>query len=407
MTTSKSLIQEIKDSPADDAAKLAYAEFLKSQGNPQGQLIEDQCRIAQLGENSPEFTTLKLRIALLSDQVHQKLHDTLGLFIQRPQFEKGLLVGGSILPDQFCAHADRFPTTVPFLERIYFGTTHSAFRTNDAQELVRYSAHIAHLKEVGFCCAHRQFPAPKDCADECLEILLPHLPSLERLRVPRSEVTEKGTKIIATSQVAPQLTHLDLDYNFFGIEALSNLIQSSKLNSLQKLSLENCSLTPETVRLFTESTSLAALRRLCLSRNRVGINALWELLDSEALKQLEHLDLRNTRRAFKGEKKEPYEKDPFLASIQVQFGNKPIDLDEYHYTDEELQEPNRKIEHPNLSVLVLSDIHDEELDILLSSLAFTRCKIEVEEEPHLKHEWLSLDARERLAAHNASIPPKD
>lgn len=400
MTTNESFIQAIRDDPDSDAQRLAYAEFLKKQNNPQGQLIEDQCRLLDLSEGSIERSQLELRIASLTDQVHLKLQDALAETIFEPRFEKGFLVKLGINPSSLFASADRLTTLAPFLESVYFGNRYCALREDFAEQLIKCDQILSQLKEIGFCCSNR-WGSPEGCADNCLEILLPHLPLLERLQAHRSGITDRGIRAITESETAPQITSLDLENNSLGRAGLAELTQSQKLTSLRHLNLQQNNIQYTDIHLVVESTSFSNLQSLNLRRNNISINSLWDLIDNPNLNALKYLDMRDTRRSWSWEKL-PEEIGPDDTPVWITYGDKLMNLANFDSEHENIEPPKREMHSTQLTTLVLPEINDGEVEILLNSNVLNTCRIEILDSTY-KREKLTDWGRQSLDAHNSKI----
>jgi uncharacterized protein (TIGR02996 family) len=95
MTRDEGLLQAIQDSPADDAVRLVYADWLEESGDAvHAEFIRVQCRLARLDRQAPERDPLKRRERALWKKLGARWSALLpGLRIDRRMVSRGFLWG--------------------------------------------------------------------------------------------------------------------------------------------------------------------------------------------------------------------------------------------------------------------------------------------------------------------------
>src|SRR5579884_4103642 len=73
MTRENAFLQAILENPADDTARLVYADWLEERGDPRGEFIRVQCELAQLSPAGGPVSADDSRGVKLEDRVRELL----------------------------------------------------------------------------------------------------------------------------------------------------------------------------------------------------------------------------------------------------------------------------------------------------------------------------------------------
>jgi uncharacterized protein (TIGR02996 family) len=110
MTHDEAFLQAILEAPDDDTPRLIYADWLDDQGDPRGEFIRVQCRLARLAAEGPGRPELEERHRLLYAEVAPgwpgSPRDRAAAFA----FCRRLLRGGAVPVADYLAHAAVFRT---------------------------------------------------------------------------------------------------------------------------------------------------------------------------------------------------------------------------------------------------------------------------------------------------------
>lgn len=177
------MIDAIRAQPADDAPRLIYADWLTSQGNPLGEFVSIQCRLAA----APEVERRKLRIRenqLLKAHVDAWLAPVLtllghqGLDLPAHEFERGFLVSLTA-PTTVLSRLDELFAVAPLLQKLTLRTPYitSVNLRHDYPSLdaARGASSLSRLRSLGVIApaGNRGATALAECS---------HLAKLEELR---------------------------------------------------------------------------------------------------------------------------------------------------------------------------------------------------------------------------------
>lgn len=225
------LLPDILAAPHDDAPRLVYADALLDRGDPRGELIHLQCRLARLGGRDPERASLSAR--------EKQLLDEHGASWAKPLTDLG-------------ARAHTFVRG--FVEHLLFTSDRLAAKVDAARSLTPL-AKLAVMEVFGK-----------------LE------PIMEVLASPISE----------------RLTAIDLRYQQLGDAALERLLSSPRWASISWLGLEANRLSDASATLLSRSASLGRLRQLILDENGITDEGAEQLGRSATLGQLRDLQITAT-----------------------------------------------------------------------------------------------------------------
>jgi type IV pilus assembly protein PilB len=105
--------------PGDDLPRLAYADWLEEKGDPRGEFIHVQCRLARLGESDPHHPRLKEREQELLDSYEADWLGELAPLAKRSTFRRGFLDEVALEPGAFLAYT--LPRCPPTVRRVLVG----------------------------------------------------------------------------------------------------------------------------------------------------------------------------------------------------------------------------------------------------------------------------------------------
>jgi uncharacterized protein (TIGR02996 family) len=89
--TPEAFLQAILDTPADDAPRLVYADWLTDQGDPRGEFIHLQCLLGRLAEDDPRRPLVQARERELLERHQDEWLGTLRPLLRRWTFRRGFL----------------------------------------------------------------------------------------------------------------------------------------------------------------------------------------------------------------------------------------------------------------------------------------------------------------------------
>ncbi|MEO8549692.1 MAG: TIGR02996 domain-containing protein, partial [Kofleriaceae bacterium] len=84
------LLRAVIAHPDDDDRRMVYADHLQAQGDPQGELIAVQCRLARLAADAPERDELETRAKALLDAHAPTWAGRLGDHVDHVSYRRGL-----------------------------------------------------------------------------------------------------------------------------------------------------------------------------------------------------------------------------------------------------------------------------------------------------------------------------
>jgi uncharacterized protein (TIGR02996 family) len=305
MTHNEAFLQAIIENPDDDAPRLVYADWLEERGDPRGEFIRVQCRLARLTPADPHYFDLYRRMEQLwaahSETWLQPLHRALaerslslhalfygGMCVPcGPFFDRGFLEGVSMAADHFLTLADVLFRLAPVRKAVLYGA-------HDHMSALVRSPYLARLRALGLRGQHNDFtssdfsenpPGPAWFApigDVGARVLAasPHLGGLTALDLGFNEVEDAGTQALAACPGLAGLTEFDLGLNRIGDGGARALASSPRLSRLGTLNLAGNSVGYAGARALVTSPHLAYLTRLDLSMNRIspqGLRALARL----------------------------------------------------------------------------------------------------------------------------------
>jgi uncharacterized protein (TIGR02996 family) len=340
----QALLEAIRAAPDDDAPRLVYADLLTSRGDPRGEFIALQCRLAASPDDEARR---KLRIAenaLLKAHGQQWAASLVAVTPPRTAFGVGFQVPvkyefrrGFIetmtLPLEALEVLEPLFEAAPLLRALRFDATAFVLDPENLPAPPSLSGRLtspllARLRELELRLPGAGNAAALELAActhlENLEVLTlhltslgdftlfsgapethvltavgaralagsPHLAKLRRLDLAQNWLDAEAVKAVVSS--AWQLEHLDLANNPIDDAAVMALARAPQLSRLEHLGLAFATLTATGLDALARSKTLTALRSLDLEGCALGGTVLARFLERLALPSLTTLRLERT-----------------------------------------------------------------------------------------------------------------
>jgi uncharacterized protein (TIGR02996 family) len=258
--TNRALLDAILANPADDAPRLAYAKWLKANGDlDRAEFITVQCDRAAKNRFDPAQTRLeKKEQSLLKNHKTEWLAELPEWARPGAKFRRGFVAVVGIDLETFANRAAELVKLIP-LEGIELS---SSGVTAKGLQALATCPQAAQLTELSIWY--------NDIGDAGLKVLAasPLLKGLKTLRLANSGLTDDGVKALAVSQHFAGLTELNLGGNTItamGIQAIT--AAAWKLNTL---ALDNFSMRGQSMTVLAGWSGLASVSRLSLVAAEVG-----------------------------------------------------------------------------------------------------------------------------------------
>jgi uncharacterized protein (TIGR02996 family) len=230
--------QAILEQPADDVPRLAFADWLMEQDDPEhvarGEFIQVQCQLArraEAGENWIAWSDITRRLPHLLQREEVLLHQygaiwsrAVSKFVDRVVFRRGFIDEVTLSGMSFLQVAEELFRLAP-LRSVRLTGSIWPFRTlANCPELAQVEALDLSRLYIG---------------DAGLRTLLasPHLARLTSLNLRECYLTDRGIQALAASPLLARLTHLDLAANAFTITGVRALLDSPHWGHLRHLNL--------------------------------------------------------------------------------------------------------------------------------------------------------------------------
>jgi uncharacterized protein (TIGR02996 family) len=271
MTQENAFLQAILENPADDTARLIYADWLEDRGNHRGEFIRVQCELAQLrpaggpvSADDSRGVKLENRERELLGQHADEWLGPLPALASIHGWRRGFIEGVTLNADVFLARADEL------------------FRWGPVVHEVTLLWAAEHMKPLAAC---------------------RHLSRLTSLRFATDRITAAGAQALAGSPHLARLAELSFggsppslgrgDANEIGDEGAQALAASPKLAPLINLDLSFDRIGDAGARALATSPHFAQLTWLDLGDNEITGVGVQALIDSPYLTRLAALGLRN------------------------------------------------------------------------------------------------------------------
>ena len=335
MVPAADLIAAIAASPDDDAPRLVYADWLIERGDPLGELIQLQCRLALTDESNRRA----MRIAenkLLAAHHAAWIEPLLGVLPEQRQFERykfehrrgfveraeltlaclphlaELAVKAPLLrelelvtgfgepsnklapPSIAAAFRDRVFERIASLELAVAGAGNAvAYEVAAAPALANLTALSIRASVWGEMAEHFSAPPDELVLDDAGAIALakaPHLANVRQLRLEMNRLSVAGVRAIASG--AWRLEALALGHNAIERDGLADALSGPALANLRELSLRGMWITPvEIAKLAAQLPALVELDLESCTLGASGAAALCDAMTNGGLPALRRLRL--------------------------------------------------------------------------------------------------------------------
>ncbi|MGL5096423.1 MAG: TIGR02996 domain-containing protein, partial [Planctomycetia bacterium] len=296
--------------PDDDAPRLAYADWLDAQKDPQGEFIRLQCKTVKMPHDDPKRAELLAREVELLDEHGKnwagrlpKMPDVWWLDFHRGLVQTARIWGWEI----FREVADQVYAATPIRQLRFWNVT--AESAMDLAESAKLSPLYALLMGNNLlfddgAAAMAQSPHLDrivlwdvwDChigdAGAAGIAAAPGFLGLKALDLRLNKVGPAGAEALADSLLTARLHSLDLTYNRLGDAGAAFLAASPHVAGLHNLGLRDDGVTDAGAAAVADSASLLNLHHLDLSKNRIGDDGVKRLAQSPVLGSLRTLGLQ-------------------------------------------------------------------------------------------------------------------
>jgi uncharacterized protein (TIGR02996 family) len=288
MSLHEAFLRSIIEAPDDDTSRLAYADWLEENGDPdRAEFIRVQCRIAVLDEDEPGRRELQRReYELLADHWGEWAGPLVGR-VRRWQFRRGFVEQVKMEAGQFLREAKWLLDLAPIQElRV------TSPRLEDLQALLA-SEHVRRITRLDLSNAH--------LGDAGMSLLAEssNLAGLTSLSVGGNDIGADGLLALAASPHLKSLRSLDVLGNELPRQAFGSFAAACRL-PLESLNWDG-EIGPAGIRDLSASPLAGRLKALDLRRAGLGPEGLRLLAESPAFGRLEELSISNDECSASGE----------------------------------------------------------------------------------------------------------
>jgi uncharacterized protein (TIGR02996 family) len=303
------LLQGVKENPADDAPRLVLADWLEEHGDPRGELVRLQVHLAREGEEGPEREEWRRREEELRGRHAAAWVGPLQPLLRDWSFHRGLL--------RLNVHTTKLLTrqgTALAATEAYAWVDGVRFRSITTEGLRRFTlsplwpalnALVLWNCQVGDegVCTVADAPGIVPFATLIFEYnglgpnaaaalaASPRVAGLTDLLLRNNRIGPAGAAALAASPHLGRLTTLDLYDNRIGDEGVTALAGSPNLAHLTTLRLDGNDISTAGLRALLASPHLGRLRELSLIRNRIDAEGIRLIAESPAVANLTTLIL--------------------------------------------------------------------------------------------------------------------
>ena len=244
MTERETFLRAICDDPADDTARMVFADWLEEHGEPaRAEFIRVEVRIANRNpddesDDRRRAALFARRAALLKAHAREWLEPFVGC-ARESGFERGFVAEVEATADTFLTHGERWMTLTPLTRVRFIGTLVLAA---DAAEPSCYRAGQL------FTC--------------------PLLARLETIDLETNHINPDDMRRLAAYPDLSRLRELVLAWNRLGSEGAAILAGMPQLRGLEELNLLGNGITGAGARALAQSRYLSHLEHLFLGGNR-------------------------------------------------------------------------------------------------------------------------------------------
>jgi uncharacterized protein (TIGR02996 family) len=253
MTDRETFLRAICADPADDTARLVFADWLEEHGEAaRGEFIRVEVALAhRIPEDEADGTRRAALFARRAELLNRHRREWLEPFVgyaKAASFDRGFVRELDVPAHAFLAHGEQWLAITP-LTRVRFTTCHMW-----DEEVQRYTSQIETL-----------FASPL-------------LSRLEKIDLERNQVSAMELTYLAAHADLPRLRHLILRNNRVGSEGAMMLAAMPQLRRLKELDLVGNGITNAGGRALAQSPYLGELKELWITKNPIHGKA-WTLLE--------------------------------------------------------------------------------------------------------------------------------
>lgn len=244
------LLARVIAAPDDDEPRLAYARWLTEQGDPRGELITVQCRLAGERPSPQRRKELEAR----AQELGKALRKTLAAEVKQA--------------------ADRWEIRRGFVDEVRA----DAAKLLEHREALFASAPIRRVTLWGVKAAHVEELVASGIVGRLVNLSL------------HGKLGAKGARLLAEAPALASIRKLNLAGCALGDDGVAALVASPHLACTQ-LTLRENAITDEGAQALADAPALAGCRALFLARNELGDDGVRALAGSPHLAGLEQLGL--------------------------------------------------------------------------------------------------------------------
>jgi len=304
------LLNQILDNPGDDRARLIFADWLEEHGDPRGEFIRLQCRLARPGGDRPVQRQMQRRAnELVRTHRHEWLGDVDRGIRAGAVFERGFVTRWSLSVEQLVLAHDSIFRAAPLLETLELSGDAASQHPAILVAGVADAPQLRQLKGLWLRAAFRTSTLVALLGSPYLQNLhelrfwmMPGLnlrllthenkfPALQRLRIDRCTVADAGAQEIAGSRSLPALTTLELPGNNIGPAGVRAIIRAPRLARLTALGMQNNPCGDDGALALAATASATRFRWLNLAGTGITDASAYPLAYSPQLVHLRHFDL--------------------------------------------------------------------------------------------------------------------
>jgi len=285
------LLRAVIANPDDDDRRMVYADHLQAHGDPQGELIAVQCRLARLAADAPERGELESRAKALLDEHAATWTARLGDRVSHVTYRRGLA---------YAARAPVRPGMLDLLDRAPIRDLGMTSGGDDDEEdsperlaIARELAADPRLDRIELLATGVRWGEPGFAALVGSE----HLTSLRALQISDEDCQVYAGRALAGAHLpALELLALCGDWAAQMGDAGVIALAGANLPALRDLALLNLWCTSESARALAESPTLTQLHGLdfgwgSYNANRIGPAGAIAIAGSPSFAQLRRLVL--------------------------------------------------------------------------------------------------------------------
>jgi uncharacterized protein (TIGR02996 family) len=253
MTDRDTFLRAIIADPADDTARLVFADWLEENGEPaRGEFIRTEVLLARRDPDDEAAEARRpplfaRRDELLKAHKREWLEPFLG-YARESSFERGFVQEVEVPAEAFLTHGERWMALTP-LTRVKF--TDFQFRGDGR-------------------------PEPPRLTDDLFAS--PLLSRLEKIDLAQTRVTDDDIELLARHPDLSRLRELVLRYNGLGPDGAITLAGMEQLQGLESLDLVGNVIGDRGARAIAQSAHLGGLRELRIGHNSIHQRS-WAMLE--------------------------------------------------------------------------------------------------------------------------------